>query len=48
MQKFVLHDPHFSPDDESSNAEARRYGEAIRRLLADDRRAEAIETFSLC
>ncbi len=42
---FVLHDPPYSPDDESSRDGARRYGQTIRRLLAQDERAGALETF---
>jgi hypothetical protein len=45
VDSFVLHDPPYSPDDESSRDEARAFAEAIRGLLAADKRAEAIETF---
>jgi hypothetical protein len=45
VDQFVLHDPPYSPDDESSRDEARRYGHTIRSLLAQDRRADALETF---
>jgi hypothetical protein len=45
VEEFVLHDPPCSPDDESARDQARRYGHTIRRLLAQDERAEAIETF---
>jgi hypothetical protein len=45
VDEFVLHDPPYSPDDESSRDQARRYGHTIRSLLAQDRRAEALETF---
>jgi hypothetical protein len=44
-REFVLHDPPCSPDDESARDQARRYGHTIRRLLAQDERAEAMETF---
>jgi hypothetical protein len=45
VDEFVLHDPPYSPDDESSRDGARRYGRTIRSLLAQERRAEALETF---
>jgi hypothetical protein len=45
VDQFVLHDPPYSPDDESSRDGARRYGQTIRSLLAQDRRADALETF---
>lgn len=45
VKKFVLHDPPYSPDDESSKADARQFAEGIRSLLAEDKRAEAIDTF---
>jgi pimeloyl-ACP methyl ester carboxylesterase len=45
VDRFVMHDPPYSPDDGASRDEARRYGQTIRSLLARDQRAEAIETF---
>ncbi len=45
VDRFVLHDPPYSPDDEPSRDEARRYGQTIRSLLAQERRADALETF---
>jgi pimeloyl-ACP methyl ester carboxylesterase len=45
VEKFVLHDPPYSPEDEASQKEAREYGHAIRGLLRDDKRAAAIEVF---
>jgi hypothetical protein len=45
VDEFVLHDPPYSPDDESSRVEARRYGQTVRSLLARGERAEAIELF---
>ena len=45
VDEFVLHDPPYSPDDESSRDGARRYGQTIRSLLAQERRADALETF---
>src|SRR3712207_6012483 len=45
VDTFVLHDPPYSPDDESSREEARRYGRTIRDLLAQDERGAALETF---
>ncbi|SHN75733.1 Pimeloyl-ACP methyl ester carboxylesterase [Geodermatophilus obscurus] len=45
VDRFVLHDPPYSPDDESAREEARRYGQTIRSLLAQDERADALETF---
>ncbi|SET10742.1 alpha/beta fold hydrolase [Geodermatophilus poikilotrophus] len=44
VDEFVLHDPPYSPD-ESSRTGARRYGRTIRSLLAQERRAAALETF---
>jgi pimeloyl-ACP methyl ester carboxylesterase len=45
VDRFVLHDPPFSPDDESARDEARGYGRTIRDLLARDEPAAALETF---
>lgn len=45
VNRFVLHDPPYSPDDEASRNDARRYGQRLRALLGEDKRAEAIETF---
>jgi pimeloyl-ACP methyl ester carboxylesterase len=45
VDEFVLHDPPYSPGDEASQDEARRYGQTIRSLLSQDERAEALETF---
>jgi hypothetical protein len=45
VEKFVLHDPPYSPDDESSQDAARSFAQGIRGLLAEGRRAEAIEGF---
>src|SRR5215211_4470100 len=45
VDRFVLHDPPYSPDDASSQDEARRFAQGIRGLLAEDKRAEAIETW---
>jgi len=45
VDQFVLHDPPYSPDDEPSRDGARRYGRTIRSLLAQERRADALETF---
>jgi hypothetical protein len=45
VDAFVLHDPPYSPDDESSRDAARRYGRTIRSLLEQGRRADALETF---
>ncbi|WP_448628406.1 alpha/beta fold hydrolase [Geodermatophilus sp. URMC 64] len=42
---FVLHDPPYSPEDETAQDEARRYGRTLRDLLGENRNAEAIETF---
>src|SRR5215211_337803 len=44
VDKFVLHDPPYSPDDGSSRDEARRYGLTIRSLLSQDKRSDALET----
>lgn len=45
VEKFILHDPPYSPDDESSQAAARGFAQDIRDLLGQDKRAEAIEMF---
>jgi Alpha/beta hydrolase family len=45
VDRFVLHDPPYSPDDESSKEAARSFAREIRGLLAEDKRAEAMETF---
>ena len=45
VDALVLHDPPHSPDDDSSREEARRYGQSIRDLLAQDERTAALETF---
>ena len=45
VERFVVHDPPYSPDDADSRAEARRFAERLAGLLADDRRAEALEMF---
>jgi pimeloyl-ACP methyl ester carboxylesterase len=43
VDRFVLHDPPYSPDDDAARDEARRFGAALRDLLREDRRAEALE-----
>jgi hypothetical protein len=43
VDRFVLHDPPYSPDDAAARDEARRFGETLRDLLGKDRRAEALE-----
>jgi hypothetical protein len=43
VDRFVLHDPPYSPDDPAAQDEARRFGQALQDLLRDDRRAEAME-----
>ena len=43
VDRFVLHDPPYSPDDAAAQDEARRFGTTLRGLLREDRRAEAIE-----
>lgn len=45
VDRFVLYDPPYSPDDEISRHEARSFAADIRELLAAGRRAEAIEYF---
>jgi pimeloyl-ACP methyl ester carboxylesterase len=43
VERFVLHDPPYSPpDEEPSQEEARRFALEIRDLLGQDKRAEAI------
>jgi hypothetical protein len=44
VERFVLHDPPYSPDDEFARDAARRFAQGIRDLLAENKRAEAIET----
>jgi pimeloyl-ACP methyl ester carboxylesterase len=43
VERFVLHDPPYSPDDQSSQDAARAFALEIRDLLDQDKRAEAIE-----
>jgi Alpha/beta hydrolase family len=45
VDRFVLHEPPYSPYDEPSKDAARSFAQELRGLLAEDRRAEAIETF---
>jgi alpha-beta hydrolase superfamily lysophospholipase len=42
VDRFVLHDPPYSPDDAAAQDEARRFGKTLRDLLRADRRAEAL------
>lgn len=42
---LVLHEPPFSPGGEVVSEEARSYGQAVRELLARDRRGDAVELF---
>jgi pimeloyl-ACP methyl ester carboxylesterase len=44
VDRFVLHDPPYSPGDDP---EARRYASELSGLLADDRRADALKLFFL-
>jgi alpha-beta hydrolase superfamily lysophospholipase len=43
VDRFVLHDPPYSPDDAAAQDEARRFGKTLRELLRADRPAEALE-----
>jgi pimeloyl-ACP methyl ester carboxylesterase len=43
VDRFVLHDPPYSPDDAAAQEEARRFGETLRDLLRENRRADAVE-----
>jgi hypothetical protein len=43
VDRFVLHDPPYSPDDAAAQEEARRFGTTLRDLLRQDRRADAVE-----
>ena len=45
VTRLVLHEPPYGPDDGESSGEARALAEQIQKLLADGRRAEAIEAF---
>ncbi|WP_129667846.1 alpha/beta fold hydrolase [Phytoactinopolyspora endophytica] len=45
IDRFVLHEPPFGPDTPEQRQFEEEEGEKIRRLLAQDRRSEAIETF---
>ncbi|MGY1605080.1 alpha/beta fold hydrolase [Geodermatophilus sp. SYSU D00815] len=43
VDRFVLHDPPWSPDDAAAREEARQFGATLRDLLREDRRAEALQ-----
>jgi pimeloyl-ACP methyl ester carboxylesterase len=45
VDKLVLHEPPYSPDEEEPRREAREYGMQLRELLADGRRGDAAELF---
>jgi hypothetical protein len=45
VDRFVLHEPPYSPDVEADKEAARSFAQEIRALLAEDKRAEAIEMF---
>jgi pimeloyl-ACP methyl ester carboxylesterase len=45
IDRLVLHEPPYGADEEGSKQGAREMARTIRRLLADDRRGEAISTF---
>jgi len=42
VNRFVLHDPPYSPDDAAAQDEARRFGTTLRDLLRADQRADAV------
>jgi pimeloyl-ACP methyl ester carboxylesterase len=45
VEKLVLHEPPYSPDEEEHRREAREYGKQIKALLDDGRRGDAMELF---
>jgi pimeloyl-ACP methyl ester carboxylesterase len=45
VDRLILHDAPYSPDDEQSRREAREYGEELRALLAEGRRGDAMARF---
>jgi pimeloyl-ACP methyl ester carboxylesterase len=46
MAKIVLHDPPYAPDgDEEARRASREYGEALKAMLSEARRGEAVELF---
>ncbi len=46
MAKIVLHDPPYAPDgDEEARRASREYGEALKAVLSEARRGEAVELF---
>ncbi|MGY1808766.1 alpha/beta fold hydrolase [Blastococcus sp. SYSU D00669] len=47
VDRFVLHDPPYSPDDPAAREEARAFATTLGELLRADRRAEALETWFL-
>jgi pimeloyl-ACP methyl ester carboxylesterase len=45
VDRLILHDAPYSPDDDASRREAREYGEQLRALLAEGRRGDAMARF---
>jgi pimeloyl-ACP methyl ester carboxylesterase len=45
IDKLVLHDPPYNPEDEEQKRVAREYAERLRAALAEDRRGDALELF---
>jgi pimeloyl-ACP methyl ester carboxylesterase len=45
IDKLILHEPPFSPDQEEHRREAREHGERLRALLEEGRRGDTVELF---
>ncbi|OLT27583.1 hypothetical protein BJF79_42650 [Actinomadura sp. CNU-125] len=45
VDRLVLHEPPYGPDDDESLARTRAEADAVRTAIADDRRADAIKLF---
>jgi pimeloyl-ACP methyl ester carboxylesterase len=45
IDKLVLHDPPYNPEDEEQKRVAREYAERLRAALAEDRRGDALALF---
>jgi pimeloyl-ACP methyl ester carboxylesterase len=45
IDRLILHEPPYSPDSEEHRREARQYGEQLESLLAEGRRADALQLF---
>lgn len=45
IEKVVLHDPPYNPEDQEQKRVAREYAERLRAAVAEDRRGDALELF---